>query len=75
MRFFWMIGALAGLLVLPTAQALAQGNRWCAYFDPWTKNCQFGSLEDCQTAMRGTGKRCEANPDFRPDTAKTAHHK
>jgi Protein of unknown function (DUF3551) len=74
MRFLLMIGALAGTFMLPTAQARAEGNRWCAYFDPWTKNCEFNSQQACETAMSGTGKHCEPNPGFRPDTVKSGHH-
>ena len=75
MRVFLAISLTASTLALGAAHARADGNRWCAYFDPWTKNCEFGSQQACETAMSGTGKRCEPNPGYQPDTLKRTHHK
>lgn len=56
-------------LVALTALALAAGmgaasaqTKWCAWYDPYTYNCGFYTLEQCRATISGAGGIC--SPDY-----------
>ncbi len=48
-------------LVAGTATASAQ-TKWCAWYDPYTYNCGFYTLEQCRATISGAGGLC--SPDY-----------
>lgn len=59
--------AVAGVMLCVSADAHAQfgGDRrgaWCLFYDPWTYNCGFATLEQCVETRHGVGGRCQPSP-------------
>jgi hypothetical protein len=47
------------------ARAQFEGDRrgaWCLFYDAWTYNCGFATLEQCVTTRHGVGGRCQPSP-------------
>jgi len=42
---------------------------WCLFFDPYTYNCGFATLEQCVATREGVGGRCQPNPSGPPRSA------
>lgn len=41
---------------------------WCVFYDPWTYNCGFYTLQQCLDTISGAGGICQPNPRA-PDPA------
>jgi hypothetical protein len=48
---------------------------WCSEFDAFTKNCTYGSYDECAAAIRGFEARCIRNPNYQPRPAEEARGK
>jgi hypothetical protein len=62
-----LIAAVACVALGLSDDARAQfgGDRrgaWCLFYDPWTYNCGFATLEQCVTTRHGVGGRCQPSP-------------
>jgi hypothetical protein len=53
----------------------AGSGEWCLFYDPYTYNCGFATLEQCVTTMRGVGGRCQPNPSGPPLSEAPARRK
>jgi hypothetical protein len=59
-----MIAILAGgLCMLVIEVAAAEAGAWCAYYDPYTYNCGFRTIEQCRATTMGDSRAyCAPNP-------------
>jgi hypothetical protein len=67
-----MLGATLGVLA-PSAQAQshfrfggARSGAWCLFYDPWTYDCGFATLQQCLATSSGVGGQCQPNPSGPP---------
>ena len=70
---------LVFIAVAGTAFAIASGAQarfggassgaWCLFYDPYTYNCGFATLEQCRATAHGVGGRCQPNPSGPPPAA------
>ena len=56
--------AVAALGCATGGDASAQGrySPWCAFYDAWTYNCGFMSMQQCLATRSGVGGACRPNP-------------
>src|SRR5262249_17056211 len=57
---------LTAALILGLAFALAgtgeaRAGAWCAWYDPYTHNCGFNTIQQCQATVLGAGGYCARN--------------
>jgi hypothetical protein len=58
------IAALAiGLCTLAIGSLDAEAGAWCAYYDVYTSNCGFRTLDQCRATVSGDSRAyCAPNP-------------
>jgi len=39
---------------------------WCLFYDPWTYDCGFATLQQCLATSSGVGGQCQPNPSGPP---------
>jgi len=39
---------------------------WCLFYDPYTYNCGFYTLQQCLASASGAGGQCQPNPSGPP---------
>jgi hypothetical protein len=54
--------AVLGCATGGDARAQAKYWPWCAYYDAWSYNCGFASLQQCLQTARAEGGICRLNP-------------
>jgi len=59
MRFF-AIAVLVGSALALSGASEGRAGAWCAWYDPYTYNCEFNAREQCQ-AIVGTDAYCAPN--------------
>jgi Protein of unknown function (DUF3551) len=60
-RTMSVVGALLAMILAGTAAV--QAGPWCAWYDPYTYNCGFHSLKQCQATIFGDSSAyCAPNP-------------
>jgi hypothetical protein len=57
---YYRVMVVAGLALLAGATGAPAGP-WCAWFDPYTYNCGFGSFQQCLDTIQGEGGYCARN--------------
>jgi Protein of unknown function (DUF3551) len=59
-----MRGIFAGLVLLVIGTVTsAQAGAWCAWYDPYTNNCGFHTLQQCRATISGDSTAwCSPNP-------------
>ena len=65
MRQSATLAIMVAILVCVLANdAKAQGKYWpwCIYYDAWSYNCGFASLQQCLATAIGGGGECRPNP-------------
>ena len=63
MRTLALAIAVAALTTSAASARLASaGEAWCAYYDAWTYNCGFVTLQQCLATISGVGGICKPNP-------------
>ena len=40
----------------------ADSGAWCLFYDPYTYNCGFATVQQCHASRQGVGGRCQPNP-------------
>lgn len=70
MRMLTLIALAALALSLDASHDThAQGRTlgaWCLFYDPYTYNCGFATLEQCRATAHGVGGRCQPSPYVAP---------
>jgi hypothetical protein len=65
-----VVTALAALAIMSAdtrTGAQAQGRTigaWCLFYDPYTYNCGFATLQQCRATAHGVGGRCQPSPGY-----------
>lgn len=61
--------AMLAIVIVTLVCGLADGAKaqgkywpWCVYYDAWTYNCGFVSLQQCLATAIGAGGACRPNP-------------
>ena len=44
----------------------AESDAWCLFYDPYTYNCGFATVQQCHASRQGVGGRCQPNPSGPP---------
>jgi Protein of unknown function (DUF3551) len=44
----------------------ARSGAWCLFYDPWTYDCGFATLQQCLATWNGVGGQCQPNPSGPP---------
>jgi hypothetical protein len=44
----------------------AESGAWCLFYDPYTYNCGFATVQQCNASREGVGGRCQPNPSGPP---------
>ena len=44
----------------------AESGAWCLFYDPYTYNCGFATIQQCNASREGVGGRCQPNPSEPP---------
>jgi hypothetical protein len=52
----------AAISALPRAASAERYYPWCAWYDDWTYNCSFATLQQCRATISGVGGICKPNP-------------
>jgi hypothetical protein len=60
MRYF-PAALLVGLALAFAGAREAHAGAWCAWYDPYTYNCGFNTLQQCQATVLGAGGYCARN--------------
>jgi hypothetical protein len=75
-----MLSAVMGALLAGAAQAQARfggahSGAWCVFYDPYTYNCGFATLQQCLATTSGVGGACQPNPSGPPPTVAPVRRK
>lgn len=52
-----------------------QSGAWCVFYDPYTYNCGFATLQQCLATTSGVGGACQPNPSGPPHAQAPARRK
>jgi hypothetical protein len=44
----------------------ARSGAWCLFYDPYTYDCGFATLQQCLATSSGAGGQCQPNPSGPP---------
>jgi hypothetical protein len=70
MRTIAVLAVLAAALsALPDRAQAERYYPWCAWYDEWSYNCGFTTLQQCMATISGVGGLCKPN-SYGPPAAK-----
>jgi hypothetical protein len=64
MRILMMLAVAVAMLSLDagsSAKAEYRGDRWCAWYDAYARNCGFATFQQCLATISGVGGICREN--------------